>query len=75
VLITADHGNAESKIDAKTQKPITSHSTTPVPVILCGTDAKSLRNNGGLSDIAPTVLGVMGISRPAAMTGTNLIKD
>ena len=73
VLITADHGNAEYKIDPKTKKPLTAHTTNPVPVILCGTEAKALRADGGLSDIAPTVLGVMDLAVPEAMTGKSLI--
>lgn len=72
MLMTADHGNAEKNIDPKTNKPLTSHTTNPVPVILCGTDAKSLRQNGGLQDIAPTVLVQMNIPIPDQMTGRDL---
>jgi 2,3-bisphosphoglycerate-independent phosphoglycerate mutase len=74
VLITADHGNAEIMHDDQKQ-PVTAHSTSPVPVILCGTDAKTLRAGGGLQDIAPTVLDVMGLEKPAAMTGRSLTAD
>jgi 2,3-bisphosphoglycerate-independent phosphoglycerate mutase len=74
VLITADHGNAEFKIDPATGKPLTAHTTSPVPVILCGTDAKSLRSRGGLADIAPTVLQSMELSQPSSMTGQSLIE-
>ncbi len=73
VLITADHGNAEYKIDPETNKPLTAHTTNPVPVILCGTETKSLRPDGGLSAIAPTVLDVMGLPVPPAMTGQTLL--
>ena len=69
LLVTADHGNAELKIDARDNSPLTAHTTSPVPVILCGTDATSLREGGGLADIAPTVLTAMGLEVPEEMTG------
>jgi 2,3-bisphosphoglycerate-independent phosphoglycerate mutase len=72
VLITADHGNAEHKIDKRDGSPLTAHTTSPVPVILCGTRAKRLRDGGGLRDIAPTVLDAMGIPAPGVMTGRTL---
>lgn len=74
-LMTADHGNAEYKIDRVTGDPLTAHTTSPVPVLLCGTDAKRLRRGGGLSDIAPTILAVMGLEAPAGMTGQSLIEN
>jgi 2,3-bisphosphoglycerate-independent phosphoglycerate mutase len=73
VLITADHGNAEHKIDPDTNEPLTAHTTNPVPVVLVGTPAGTLRDGGGLRDVAPTVLEVMGLPRPAEMTGRSLI--
>ena len=73
VLITADHGNAEHKIDAATEEPLTAHTTNPVPVVLIGSRAASLRDGGGLRDVAPTVLDVMGLPQPAEMTGHSLI--
>ena len=72
VLITADHGNAELKIDRRDGSPLTAHTTSPVPVILCGTGAARLRDGGGLRDVAPTVLEALGLPRPAAMTGSSL---
>jgi 2,3-bisphosphoglycerate-independent phosphoglycerate mutase len=72
MLITADHGNAELKIDATDNSPLTAHTTSPVPVILCGTDASALRGDGGLEDVAPTVLTAMGIDVPDEMTGRSL---
>ncbi|MBJ7610456.1 MAG: 2,3-bisphosphoglycerate-independent phosphoglycerate mutase [Candidatus Dormibacteraeota bacterium] len=72
LLITADHGNAEHKIDAADNSPLTAHTTSPVPVILCGTDAADLRAGGGLEDVAPTVLRAMGLTVPEAMTGRPL---
>ncbi len=73
VLITADHGNAELKIDAQTQKPLTAHTLNPVPVVITGSPARSLREGGGLSDVAPTVLEIMGLDKPEEMSGTSLI--
>ena len=72
LLVTADHGNAELKIDAADNSPLTAHTTSPVPVILCGTDAAGLRGGGGLADIAPTVLTAMGLAVPGEMTGRSL---
>ncbi|MDQ6857226.1 MAG: 2,3-bisphosphoglycerate-independent phosphoglycerate mutase [Candidatus Dormibacteraeota bacterium] len=72
LLITADHGNAELKVDVRDNSPLTAHTTSPVPVILCGTDATRLRNGGGLADVAPTVLAAMGLAVPAEMTGRSL---
>ena len=72
VLITADHGNAEDKVDRRDGSPLTAHTTSPVPVILCGTSAAGLRDGGGLRDVAPTVLDAMGLPRPAVMTGRSL---
>jgi 2,3-bisphosphoglycerate-independent phosphoglycerate mutase len=73
ILITADHGNAEKNTDAHSRTPLTAHTTAPVPAILCGTKAKSLRNNGGLQDIAPTILKIMELPAPGAMTGQSLL--
>ena len=72
-LITADHGNAESMVDEKGE-PHTAHTTDPVPFILVDDTRKdaSLRS-GTLADIAPTVLDLMGITKPAEMTGKSLL--
>ncbi len=72
LLITADHGNAEYKIDRRDGSVLTAHTTSPVPVILCGAGGGPLRDGGGLRDVAPTVLDVMGLPVPAAMTGRSL---
>jgi 2,3-bisphosphoglycerate-independent phosphoglycerate mutase len=72
LLITADHGNAERKIDPRDNSRLTAHTTNPVPVILCGTDAARLRAGGGMEDVAPTVLMAMGLAVPAEMTGHSL---
>ncbi len=73
-LITADHGNADKMLDAN-GGPFTAHTTNKVPFIVCGNDYKgaSLRDGGILADIAPTLLDVMGLEKPAEMTGKSLI--
>jgi 2,3-bisphosphoglycerate-independent phosphoglycerate mutase len=72
LLITADHGNAELEMDVRDNSPLTAHTTSPVPVILCGTDAVELRQGGGLADVAPTALTAMGLPVPEEMTGRSL---
>ena len=71
-LVTADHGNAERMFEDDGVSPHTAHTTNPVPLVL--TEAGSrLREGGELSDLAPTVLGLLGIEPPAAMTGRSLV--
>jgi 2,3-bisphosphoglycerate-independent phosphoglycerate mutase len=70
-LITADHGNAEVNIDPETGIRHTAHTTSPVPCILTSHDYRL--NNGGLSDVAPTILKLLDIKIPSAMTGKPLI--
>jgi 2,3-bisphosphoglycerate-independent phosphoglycerate mutase len=74
MLITADHGNAEMMIDPVTGGPHTAHTTNPVPFIVMAEDAKqyTLRQNGSLRDISPTILGMLGIDEPKEMTGSDL---
>jgi len=72
MLMTADHGNAEYKIDRTDGSPLTAHTASQVPVMLCGTSARVLRDGGGLRDIAPTVLMAMGLPIPDEMTGRSL---
>ncbi|MHB8125985.1 MAG: 2,3-bisphosphoglycerate-independent phosphoglycerate mutase [Desulfitobacteriaceae bacterium] len=76
LLITADHGNAESKLDLTTGLPFTAHTTNPVPFILVDERFRNntLREGGALCDIAPTILELLMISKPLEMTGTELIK-
>jgi len=75
-LITADHGNAEMMVDPVTGGPHTYHTTNPVPFIYMSNDPVRLRENGALKDIAPTVLGILGLPQPAQMKGEDLrIKD
>jgi 2,3-bisphosphoglycerate-independent phosphoglycerate mutase len=74
MLITADHGNAEMMIDPVTGGPHTAHTTNPVPFIVVAEDARkfTLKPNGSLRDISPTMLGMMGVDEPKEMTGTDL---
>jgi 2,3-bisphosphoglycerate-independent phosphoglycerate mutase len=71
VLITADHGNADYA-ENPDGSPNTAHSLNPVPFIVVDKDVKEVRN-GVLADIAPTILRLMGIPQPAAMTGSVLV--
>ncbi len=73
VFITADHGNAESMVDLSTGKAMTAHTTDPVPFIYVSNNARPLRQNGILADIAPTLLDVMELEIPVEMTGKSLI--
>ncbi len=72
VLITADHGNSEQMVDYKTGEPYTAHTTNPVPLILVGMEKAKLKP-GKLSDLAPTMLEIMGIPKPSEMTGESLL--
>ncbi len=81
LLVTADHGNAEL-MEGPDGRPWTAHTTNPVPVILVEGEkrklpghgnAVELRSGGGLADIAPTLLEILGLPQPARMTGTSLV--
>lgn len=74
-LITADHGNAEKMINFKTNEPYTAHTNNPVPLIFISKRKATLAppKTGSLSDIAPTLLHIMGIKKPDEMTGNNLL--
>jgi 2,3-bisphosphoglycerate-independent phosphoglycerate mutase len=75
VVVTADHGNAEEMIDEQ-GRPKTAHTTNPVPVIIVGApEVHGLRSGGRLSDVAPTVLHLLGLVPPPAMTATSLIES
>ena len=73
-LVTADHGNAEQMLEADGVSPHTAHTTNPVPLVVTVADA-TLRHNGGLADLAPTVLRLLGLRVPEAMTGADLLSD
>jgi 2,3-bisphosphoglycerate-independent phosphoglycerate mutase len=75
MLITADHGNAEMMRDPKTGEPHTAHTTNPVPLILVNPPPSVTGiSSGQLSDIAPTLLRLLDIPQPKAMTGHALVK-
>lgn len=71
-LITSDHGNAECMFDPATNQPHTAHTTNLVPVIYVGRQAEPTTSSGVLYDIAPTLLELMDIEKPAEMTGKSL---
>jgi 2,3-bisphosphoglycerate-independent phosphoglycerate mutase len=71
LLITADHGNADEMLE-EDGSPDTAHSLNPVPVIVTSKDV-SLPREGVLADVAPTLLELLGIAQPAAMTGRSLL--
>ncbi len=71
LLITADHGNAEQMWDAEHNVPCTAHTTNPVNIIYVSRNAQTL-HDGGLCDIAPTILKILGVPQPADMTGEPL---
>ncbi len=74
MVLTADHGNCEVMIDPETGGPHTAHTTNPVPVILIGGPDDAALCDGALCDLAPTLLGLMGLPLPPEMTGKSLIK-
>ena len=75
-IITADHGNADQMVDPQTGEPFTAHTTNPVPVIVVDPQHKkyALRSGGRLADLCPTMLDMMGLPKPAEMTGESLIE-
>jgi len=75
MLLTADHGNAECMEDPVTHKPFTAHTTNEVPFIVINHPDKdiTIKEEGILADVAPTVLDIMGIEKPSEMTGNSLI--
>ena len=72
VLVTADHGNAEMMVDPATGGVHTAHTTNPVPLVGVQAGTTRFRSGGALSDVAPTVLRLMGIEPPPEMTGRDL---
>ena len=76
MFICADHGNAEQLIDYETGAPWTAHTTIPVPFNLVNADPKyTLRENGCLADIVPTLIQLMGMEQPVEMTGKSLLVE
>ncbi|HEY9480681.1 MAG TPA: 2,3-bisphosphoglycerate-independent phosphoglycerate mutase [Candidatus Paceibacterota bacterium] len=78
VFVTADHGNAEVNIDPTTGEKHTAHTINPVPVVLTSKDLSFTKAGesicGGLADIAPTTLALLGVKQPKGMTGKVLVK-
>ena len=72
VLITADHGNAEKMWDDVSNIPWTAHTTNPVNFIVVSKESHTV-HDGGLADIAPTMLKLLGIPQPTDMTGRSLV--
>ena len=72
VLLTADHGNADQML-AEDNTPFTAHTTNPVPLLAVGLGDIKLREGGRLADLAPTMLSVLGLEKPEAMSGESLI--
>ncbi|MFT5342272.1 MAG: 2,3-bisphosphoglycerate-independent phosphoglycerate mutase [Paracoccaceae bacterium] len=73
MIVTADHGNCEMMINPETGGPHTAHTTNPVPVMLVGGPEGANLRDGRLSDLAPTLLDLMGLPKPPEMTGKSLI--
>ena len=75
LLVTADHGNAELMRDPATGGPHTAHTTNPVPVLLHNGPAGATLHDGRLADLAPTLLALLGLPQPRAMTGQSLLRS
>ena len=73
MLLTADHGNIEMMKDPQTHEPYTAHTTLDVPIIAFGAPRGTRLQNGRLADVAPTMLDLMEIPKPAVMTGHSLL--
>jgi 2,3-bisphosphoglycerate-independent phosphoglycerate mutase len=71
-LITADHGNAEQMLEADGTSPHTAHTTNPVPLVLTR-EGTALATSGGLADLAPTALALLGFAQPLQMSGESLL--
>jgi 2,3-bisphosphoglycerate-independent phosphoglycerate mutase len=74
LLITADHGNLEMMRDASTGQAHTAHTVGPVPFVYMGPRAATLRSGGALRDVAPTILDLLGLPKPAEMSGKSLLE-
>ncbi|MBR0670683.1 2,3-bisphosphoglycerate-independent phosphoglycerate mutase [Neoroseomonas soli] len=74
LFVTADHGNAEMMRDPSTGGPHTAHTTNPVPAMLLGAPEGAGLADGRLADIAPTLLALLGVAQPGAMTGKSLLR-
>jgi len=80
LLVTADHGNAEEMVDRETGQPMTAHTTNPVPLVLVAPEGHPLRHarlrqDGRLAGVAPTILTMLGLPAPPAMTEPGLMVE
>jgi 2,3-bisphosphoglycerate-independent phosphoglycerate mutase len=78
LCITADHGNAEQKINPTTGQISTEHTANPVPFIVVDKEFEGKPGHlqtGILADVAPTILSLMGIEKPSSMTGRDLLEE
>jgi 2,3-bisphosphoglycerate-independent phosphoglycerate mutase len=73
ILLTADHGNCDEMINPNTGEPHTQHTEYPVPFLIMGEGPVRLSTGRGLADIAPTILDLLAVPQPRAMTGRSLI--
>ena len=71
MVVTADHGNVEQMLDSDLSELHTAHTVNPVPLVVLGVEKMEVLN-GTLSDVAPTILDLMGLPIPGAMTGKTL---
>ena len=74
LMVTADHGNAEQMSDPTNGQVHTAHTLNQVPLVVLGTPEGSALTDGRLADIAPTVLALLGLERPSAMSGRSLLR-
>ena len=74
MVLTADHGNCETMVDPVSGGPHTSHTTNLVPVAVVGAPDGATLADGRLSDLAPTLLELMGLEQPPEMTGKSLLR-
>jgi hypothetical protein len=73
IIVTADHGNAEEMWNQELNEPHTAHTCNPVPIIVVGDmNGRRLRAGGSLRDVAPTMIGLLGVEKPQEMTGEDL---
>ncbi|MGH9457180.1 MAG: 2,3-bisphosphoglycerate-independent phosphoglycerate mutase [Thermoanaerobaculia bacterium] len=76
MVMTADHGNCETMFDTETGQPHTAHTTAPVPLVVFDPEKRwrELRRGGALENVAPTILEILGVEKPAEMTATSLLE-
>ncbi|MBQ8475438.1 2,3-bisphosphoglycerate-independent phosphoglycerate mutase, partial [bacterium] len=74
MLVTADHGNAECMYNEETHAPHTAHTTNEVPFIIISNDGYEISKEGALCDIAPSILDILEIKKPAEMTGKSIVR-